>query len=151
MTNTDSRQMFERICEILNAEGKVLTPIEEQLAVQCRLYGEQLVADVLLRLNPAARCLELTSQLPVMVPDRRTTEMALAVCRVNQRLTTEGGFVYCAREDDLYYRTAQTIADTGITPAMIRSMLQTALQHLSRYTHSFQKLAEGELSLGSFD
>jgi hypothetical protein len=144
-----ARDIFEIVCNGLDATGYRYSKDAEKLAITINFSGEDIPMNFAMIVKPDLNVLRLLSIMPYKIVEDKRLEAALAVAHVNNRLNI-GMFSLDLSDGSLIFEINQLYDETKFGEGLANSLLRIAGYFVEEYNDRFLMLSKGVLSLQDF-
>jgi len=144
-----AREVFDIMCQALDAKEIRYSKDEEGLAIMAKFTGEDLPMDLIVRIKPELDLILLTSQIPYKIPADKRVEAAAAVGIVNSGIL-DGCFDFDLTSGSIYFRMTASYLETEISEDLFAYMLYVSAGTIDEFNDKFMKLGMGLIELKDF-
>ncbi|MBQ9950348.1 MAG: hypothetical protein IJO93_06480 [Clostridia bacterium] len=141
--------MYEKLCKMLDELELKYDKDPDQYEIECRVGGDDLPMDFVMRIHPNGEFVDLLSRIPITVPQDKILEVAIAATYVNN-LLVDGCFDLNIEKGTLLFRTTNFYKDSDISTEALQYMLLVSHQTVETYNDKFFMMSKGMLSLADF-
>lgn len=149
MPDGKSREIFEKICSVLDARNWHYKVFKEKLTISCGARGDDLPMDIFIIVNPKARVVSVYSPMPYRVSEDNRVDIALAVCAANFRLI-QGVFEFDLVEGNISYKLTASYRDNEFSESYLDYLLRLSVNVIDDYNEKFLMIEKGLLPLDKF-
>lgn len=144
-----AQKVFATFCAAMDADDWNYKKDEEKLRIECGARGDDLPIELNISVDADRQLLMVLSQMPVVTPEDKRLDVAVAVSVVNNQLVN-GYFDYDVKSGKMFFRMVNTIRDSVIGKELCAYMLYVSCKTVDEYNDKFLMLAKGILSLEQF-
>ena len=142
------RAIYESLCNVLDKMGVHYKKVEEDLVIAFGYKGEDMNHDLIIAVNVKQEVIQLMERLPYEITAEKATEMACAVCYVNNQILS-GQFTYNMK-DRLSFEVTQIFTGSLIGEEALHRMIMTLIITVENYDDKFMALNKGYLKVEDF-
>lgn len=146
---TQALATYENMCKALTDNDWKYQKDDEHLQLSCGAQGEDLPIEITMRVDAKRSVVMLLSKLPVVVPEDKRLNVAIAVSSVNNQLVN-GSFDYDLQSGKMYFRMTNSFRDSQLGSDVFMYMLIVSCRTVDEYNDKFLMLAKGFMSLEQF-
>lgn len=144
-----AKAAYETLCQTLDSHQWKYNKIEGELAISCGVQGEDLLMDIKVKVDADKMIVLLISHLPVVVPENKRLDVAIAVSVINDELV-HGCFDYDVTSGHIFFRMTNSFMESKMSEAMFTYMLYCSSETIDEYNDKLLMLAKGMLSMEQF-
>ena len=144
-----AQKVFATFCATMDADDWNYRKDEEKLRIECGARGEDLPIELNISVDADRQLLMVISQMPVVTPEDKRLDVAVAVSVVNNQLVN-GYFDYDVNSGKMFFRMVNTIRDSVIGKELCAYMLYVSCKTVDEYNDKFLMLAKGIMTLEKF-
>lgn len=148
-TLKQAQTVFETLCRTMDAKGFHYEKQADKLSIFCSVRGEDLPIELNIAVDAERRLVMFLSHIPVVTPEDKRLDMAVAVSIVNNKLV-DGSFDYDVTSGHMFFRLTSSFLESVIGEEVFLYMLLCASQTIDEYNDKFLMLAKGMMSLEQF-
>ena len=142
------KSIYENVCSVLDKMEINYQKHEEDFVIAFAYKGQDMNHELLIKVDPKREIIHLMERLPFDIEPERATDIACAVCYVNDSVLV-GSFTY-NMSDRLLYEVIQIYTGSLIGEDTIHRMLMTLIYTVEDYDDKFMALNKGYISLEQF-
>ena len=146
---TAARVVFDNLCVTAESLGCAYEKNEKAMCVSLSVRGDDLPIRMDVRVDAARSLVILISPIPIEVPQEKRLDMALAVCKVNRRLS-DGSFDYDIGTGRLSFRIADSFIGKSTGGEVLEYMMYYARLAVDEYNDRFLLLSCGRIDTEQF-
>lgn len=143
MTSTKSWQSYETLCNVLERNDIDYERNDENLCVKCSVSGKDIQLNFLFVIHPSKMLVSLYSPVPVKIKRENFSNMALAVCIINNGLT-DGNFCFEPSDGTVFFKMTSSFCDTNVSEELFEYMLSVAADTMDDYFLKISQIAKSE-------
>ena len=144
-----AKEVFNTLCNALDARGWKYEKMEEQLAGLFAVSGDDIPMHFQVRVDAERELVRLTSPLMFNMPEDKRIDGALATCAASFPLA-DGTFDYDLSDGSIAFRMTATYRDSDIGETLFQYMLTCASFVVDEYNDKFMMLAKGKVDIEAF-
>ena len=141
ITSTKSWKNYIMLCNTLERNDISFESNDKELCVKCGISGRDIEQNFLFSINPSKMLITLFSPIPVNISEGNTTDIAIAVCIINNKLP-DGCFCIDTNEGFIYFKMTTSFYESNVSERVFEYMLSSAADSIDEYYPKIQKLAE---------
>lgn len=141
--------VFQNLCKTLDEHDWHYKKNEDDLSIESGARGDDLPIDLNIKVDADRQVLMLLSRLPLVVPEDKRLDLAVAVTLVNNRLA-DGSFDYDVRSGRLYFRLTNSFLESELSGEVFMYMVICACHVVDDFNDKFLMLAKGMMSMEQF-
>ena len=138
---TQKAQDFSVLCRVLE-RNDIFYERNGPGAVTCRVSGQDGDISITFSVNASKMLVTALAPVCVSVLPCMTTDAALAVCIINNKLP-DGGFCFDVSGGMIFYRLSQSYYNSGQTEFLFEYMLSCAAEAVDKYRPGLKRLMRG--------
>lgn len=144
-----AQETFKTLCQTLDGHEWKYAKDEEKLSIECGAQGEDLPMDIAIVVD-SERCLvRLMSHIPVVVPEDKRLDAAIAISVVNNMLV-DGSFDFDISSGLIFFRMTNSFLESKLGNDVFTYMLFASCQTIDAYNDKFLMLVKGMISIEQF-
>lgn len=144
-----AQTVFATLCQALDNHDWHYGKDEEELSIECGAQGEDLPMQITIKVDAERKLAILLSHIPVLTPEDKRLEVAIAVSVVNNKLV-DGSFDYDVNSGMMVFRMTNSFMESKIGEDLFMYMLLCSCRTIDEYNDKFLMLAKGLLPLEKF-
>ena len=142
------KAIYESLCSVLDKMGVHYKKVEDDLVIAFGYKGEDMNHDLIIAVNVRQEAIQLIEKLPFEISAERATDVACAVCYVNDQILS-GKFTY-NMEDRLSFEVTQIFTGSLIGEEALHRMIMTLIITVENYDDKFMALNKGYIKVEEF-
>ena len=144
-----AKETFAALCKTLDGHEWNYAKDEEKLSIKCGAQGEDLPMDIAIMVD-SERCLvRLTSHIPIVVPEDKRLDAAIAISVVNNMLV-DGCFDFDISSGLIFFRMTNSFLESKLGDDFFTYRLFASCQTIDAYNDKFLMLVKGMISIEQF-
>lgn len=136
------REVFSRLCDVLDEEKWKYDRDEENLTVKFNLVGEDLPMDFLIVVDSQRQLLRILSRMSFAMAKERRLKGAIAINNINMKLA-DGNFDYDYRSGRIAFRTTTSFRESLISKQLIGFMVEYSGFLVDKYNDKLLMISKG--------
>ena len=140
-----ARAAFQALCEMLDEKDWHYKKDDEHLQIVSGARGDDLPIDIRIAVDADRQLVMLFSQIPVIAPESRRAEMAVAVSRANCGMI-DGSFDYDYQSGEIIFRMTSSFRDSLVGKEVFEYMLFCSCFTVDKYNDKFLMVAKSDMS-----
>ena len=144
-----AKAAYEALCKCLDNNGWSYDKDDESFAIQCSAKGDDLPMPITVKVYPDRQVVVLISHMPFDIPEDKRIDIAVALCRVNNRVV-DGSFDYDITDGTLYFRLTSSFVKSEINEETFNYMIYCSCSTIDEYNEKFLMLAKDLITLEQF-
>lgn len=144
-----AKDVFERICNILDARNWHYVKDEKARAIRFVVTGEDLPMDIVAFVDAERQLVRILSPLDCSFPEDRRLDGAIAICRVNYVLR-DGNFDYDYTNGTVMFKCTTSFLDSSISVDVLEYMVNLTTETVDWFNDRIVLLAKGKMTLDEF-
>lgn len=144
-----AKQVYETLCQALDARGWNYAREEEDWVVHFGVNGDDVPMKFILVIDVGAQLIRLLSPLPFKMSESKRMEGAIAACAASHGMV-DGSFDYDVRDGQIVFRMNASFHDSQIGEGLFQYMISCSCAMVDQYNEQFLALDKGMTSIGDF-
>ena len=144
ITSTKSWKNYVMLCNTLERNDISFESNDKELCVKCGISGRDIEQNFLFSINPSKMLITLFSPIPIEIPEENTTDIAIAVCIINNKLS-HGCFCIDTSEGVVYFKMTTSFYESNVSERVFEYMLSSAADTIDEYYPKIKNLAAQEI------
>lgn len=144
-----ARRVYDTLNATLDALEWKHTRDDEQLTIECVARGDDLPMEIEVNIDTDRQLIILLSQLPIVVPEEKRLDTAIAATIVNNKLA-DGSFDFNIKDGHMFFRMTSSFIESDIGSELLEYMLFCSCQTIDDFNDKFVMLGKGLLSIENF-
>ena len=141
--------VYNGLCANLDAHNFHCERNEEKLTIKGTAHGEDFPIDINISVDEDRQLVIFLSLQPMVVPEDKRLDMAVAVSVVNNMLV-DGCFVFEISSGHMFFRMTSAYIDSLVGDELFTYMMAVSLHTIDDYNDKFFMLSKGMLTLEQF-
>ena len=144
-----AQRVYKTLCSALEKDKLKFSRIDEELAVEFTISGEDLKVTLRPQVNAKAEVITIVSRLPFDIKKDRRVDAALGVCAINHVLV-DGVFDYNVTTGALFFRLTHSYCGCEVSERALLTAVYVAYGIIDKYNDNFFMLSTGMMSIEEF-
>ncbi len=144
-----AKKVYNTLCRSLDSHDWHYTKNEEKLSIECKVQGEDLPIDIVIKIIEKNSLVTLLSHMPFVVQENKRLEMAVAISAINN-LLVDGCFDYDVKSGNIFFRMTHSFLDSQIDDAAFSYMFLCSCGTIDEYNDKLLMLTKGMISMEKF-
>lgn len=141
--------VYNGLCANLDAHNFHCERDEEKLTIEGTAQGEDFPIDIDISVDEDRQLVILLSHQPMVVPEDKRLDMAVAVSVVNNMLV-DGCFDFDISNGHMFFRMVSSFRDSLVGDELFTYMMAVSLRTIDKFNDKFFVLSKGMLTLEEF-
>ncbi len=144
-----AKENFATLCGMLDKHQWKYQTAEDSLSVSCKIQGEDVPIELSIEVDAERMLTILLSHLPMVVPEDKRLDMAIAISTVNNSMVM-GCFDYNITDGHIFFRMASSFEDSKISEEVFGYLVYCSCQIIDAFNDKLLMLAKGLMSIEDF-
>ena len=144
-----AKKTFSTLCAYLDEVECPYEKNDEKLSISFTTAGDDLPIKIRVIVDSKKQLISLFSQIPVVVPEEKRLDLAIAVTVANNSLV-DGCFDYDLSEGYIVYRMTSSFIESEIGRDLFEYLMIVSCQTVDEYNDKFLMLSKGLMSIEDF-
>ena len=141
--------VFNGLCANLDAHEFHYQRHEDRLTIEGTARGNDFPMEINIEVDEDRQLVILLSHQPLVVPEDKRLDMAVAVSVVNNSLI-DGSFDFDLKGGHMFFRMTSSFRDSLVGDELFTYMIAVSLHTIDEYNDKFFMLAKGMMTLEQF-
>ena len=141
--------VFNGLCANLDAHEFPHQRHEDRLTIEGTARGNDFPMEINIEVDEDRQLVILLSHQPLVVPEDKRLDMAVAVSVVNNKLL-DGCFDFEISNGHMFFRMTSSFRDSLVGDELFTYMMAISLQTIDKFNDQFFVLSKGMLTLEEF-
>ena len=144
-----AKETYELLCNTLTKLEFPFERKDEELCIISHVRGDDLPIDMLVSVEAEKQMVLVLSRMPLVVPEDKRLDMALAVSFVNNMLV-DGCFDYDINSGRVTYRMTNSFIESRLSEGLFKYLVFGSCQVIDEFNDKFLMLAKDMISITQF-
>ena len=141
--------VFNGLCANLDAHEFPYQRHEDRLTIEGTARGNDFPMEINIEVDENRQLVILLSHQPLVVPEDKRLDMAVAASVVNNALI-DGSFDFDLKSGHMFFRMTSCYIDSLVGDELFTYMIAVSLHTIDEYNDKFFMLAKGMMTLEQF-
>ncbi len=139
ITGTKAWQSYTALCKMLERNEIDFERDDKNMYARCTVSGKDTDMNFLFTVDASKMLITLYSIIPIQVEKDKASDMALALCVINNGLS-DGAFSLDTSNMLVYYKMTSSFYNSKVNPSVFEYMLSEAADVMEEYFIKIKKL-----------
>lgn len=144
-----AKTVYADLCDSLEKRGWHYQKHEEDLVVTFGVAGEDIPMEFVLAVDAQRQLLSVFSKLPVVVPEDKRMELAIATCVASNGLA-DGSFDYDIAKGTIVFRLTASFRESKIGDGLFEYLIACSSAIVDAYNDKFLAICKGLIGVNDF-
>lgn len=147
--NVSAQQVYNTLCDALDARNWHYNKTEEKLAVTFGVNGDDLPMEFVIIVDEKRQLVRLMSMLPYKMPEDKRVEGAIA-CIVASYGMVDGSFDFNMEDGAIIFRMTASFRESQLGQGLFTYMIDCSCAMVDRYNDKFLAVGKGIMTIQDF-
>lgn len=143
ITGTKSWQLYSALCKMLQKNDIMYESDNDNMLVRCTVNGKDTEINLQFTIDASKMLITLISVVPVEVKRDRASDVAMALCLVNNRLY-DGAFSLDMANMLVYYKMTSSFYNSHVNTSVYEYMLSEGANVMDEYYMKLKNIINGD-------
>lgn len=144
-----AKTTYETLCKALDHNDFHYKKDEENLIIELVAQGEDLPIEIRVAVEQQPMLIVLTSHLPVVIPEDKRLDTAVAISVINYNLV-DGSFDFDIKSGHLFFRMSNSFRESLVGEDLFMYMVLVSCKTIDDFNDKLLMLSKGMMTLEQF-